>query len=572
MQKQWKLIASPPEDKIDELCQILNVNPLVSTLLLQREIGNFEDAKSFFRPSLNDLHDPFLMADMDKAVSRIQDAIEEGQKILIYGDYDVDGTTSVALMFSFLREIVSEELLHFYIPDRYAEGYGISMQGVDFAHENNCQLIIALDCGITAHAQVDYATSKGIDFIICDHHLPKETLPKAIAVLDHKRSDCHYPYKELTGCGIGFKLVQALSSKLGIPFENIHPLLDLVAISTCCDIVPLTGENRVLVHFGMLILNDNPRTGLRSFVELSGKKGRFNVTDLVFTIGPRINAAGRIEHGKRAVELLLANTELESAGWTHILEANNTDRKELDQQTSIEALGLVEELGIQNKMSTVLFQPHWHKGVIGIVASRLIEQYYRPTIMLTESKGKAVGSARSIKGFDIHEAIGKCDDLLEQYGGHQYAAGLTMPLENVDQFVQKFEAVVRQTIDKSLLIPSLDVNVEIDLDEINPKFWNLIKQFAPFGPENMKPVFMTRNVKDAQWSKKVGDGTHLKLDVMQDKNPNIRMGGIAFGFGELESRIKSKESFDIAYTIEENVWQEQISLQLMIKDIRFNPS
>lgn len=572
MQKQWKLISQPTQKKIDSLCESIHVNPLISSLLIQRGIDAFEKAKSFFRPSLDHLHDPSLMKDMDKATSKILEALEEEQKILVYGDYDVDGTTSVAMMYSFLRDIYNEELLHFYIPDRYKEGYGISMQGVDFAKENDCSLIIALDCGITAHAQVDYANTLGIDFIICDHHLPKETLPSAVAILDHKRNDCLYPYKELTGCGIGFKLIQSLANHLSLSFDRIYPLLDLVAISTCCDIVPLTGENRVLVHFGMDILNHNPRTGLRSFVELSGKKGRFTVTDLVFTIGPRINAAGRIEHAKRAVELLLANTELESAGWTHILENNNTDRKELDQKITAEALSQIVELGLEERKSTVLYSSGWHKGVIGIVASRVIEKYYRPTIMLAESNGKAVGSARSIKGFDIHKAIGQCADLLEQYGGHQFAAGLTLEKENVDAFMARFEEVVDQSIDHSLLTPTLDYNAEIDLNQIDSKFWNLLKQFAPFGPENMKPVFVTKGVRNVEWSKAVGDGTHLKLDICEENQSNARIGGIAFGFGELESRIQSKEPFDIAYTIEENVWQGNVTLQLMVKDIRFNPS
>ena len=573
MEKIWQLQPSPLKKKIEKLSSEINVSELIATLLIQKGIENFEQAKTYFRPDLQQLHDPFDMKDMDKAVERIVEALELGQRILIYGDYDVDGTTSVALMYSFLRSIHDDEFLEFYIPDRYKEGYGISFDGVDFAEQNNCALIIALDCGITAHDKVEYAKEKGIDFIICDHHLPKKTLPAAIAILDHKRNDCNYPYKELTGCGIGFKLAQALTKTLDLDESIIIDLIDLAAISTCCDIVPITGENRVLVYYGMMKLNTNPRLGLKTFVELSGKKGNFNVTDLVFTIGPRINAAGRIEHGHRAVELLLAQTELESMGWTHILESNNSDRKELDKTITQEALVMVEELGIQQNKSTVLYKETWHKGVIGIVASRLIEQYYRPTIMLTESNGKAVGSARSVKGFDIHNALGKCSNLLEQFGGHQFAAGMTLDKNNVPKLQKKFEEVVSASIDPKLLIPSININAEILLKDITPKFWTLLKQFAPFGPENMKPVFISKNVRDAGWSKKVGgDGSHLKLHISQEIDKGIKLSGIAFGLGHLEERIKTKKPFDIVYTVEENTWQGNTSLQLMVKDIKFNLS
>lgn len=570
MEYRWELAQKPDNTPLELLRSSLGVSEFIARLLIQRGVTTFDQAKEFFRPSLGDLHDPFLMKDMDKAVGRIQTALEEGQKILIYGDYDVDGTTSVALMVTFFNHFYTENI-DYYIPDRYTEGYGVSFQGVDYAKENDCALIIALDCGIRAHEKVDYATKKGIDFIICDHHLPHGSIPKAVAVLDHKRPDCEYPYKELSGCGIGFKLCQALAQELNLEDHTWQDLLDLVAISSACDIVPLTGENRVLVHLGMEQLNANPRGGIESMIELSGKKGMFSVTDVVFVIGPRINAAGRIEHAKKAVELLLSESGELAEKASKILEERNLERQELDKNISEEALSAITENNFEDKKSTVVYDKNWHKGVVGIVASRLTEHYYRPTIVLTESNGKAVGSARSVKGYDIHEALTQCSDVLEQFGGHQFAAGMTLEIENVSKLQAKFEEVVSGTIDPELLIPKMEIDLEINLSDINDKFWRLVKQFAPFGPDNMKPVFVTRNCVDGGWSKAVGgDKTHLKLDVVQQDNPGVKISGIAFKMGHLEKEIKSKKPFDVVYTIEENEWQGKVSLQLMVKDLRFS--
>lgn len=568
MEYNWQLTLEPDQNKVEHLIQELNVEPRVASLLVKRGVSTFEKAKKFFRPEVGHLHDPFLMRDMDKAVERIQQALEEGENILVYGDYDVDGTTSVALMVTFFGSIGAENI-DYYIPDRYKEGYGVSTAGVDYASEHNQSLIIALDCGIRAHEKVDYATSKGIDFIICDHHLPHGDLPKAVAVLDHKRKDCPYPYKELSGCGIGFKLCQALATKMDYPDAYWLQLLDLVAISSACDIVPITEENRTLVHLGMQVLNTNPRKGLEEFIENSGKKGKFTITDVVFNLGPRINAAGRIEHGKKAVELLLSTDNTIAKQASDLLEERNKERRELDQTITQEALEIVSEWDNDNRTTTLVYAENWHKGVVGIVASRLIENYYRPTIVLTESNGKAVGSARSVKGFDIHEALMQCSDVLEQFGGHAFAAGMTLDINRVEEFKIRFEEVVSKSIDPQLLIPTLEIDEELNFNQITPKFWRLIKQFAPFGPDNMKPVFVTRNVIDAGWSKPVGDGTHLKLDVKQ-KGIAGKVGGIAFGMGELAPRIKAKDPFDIVYTIEENEWNGNISLQIMVKDIKFS--
>ncbi|MGB0402904.1 MAG: single-stranded-DNA-specific exonuclease RecJ [Salibacteraceae bacterium] len=567
MEYQWQLTPTPNQEKVNHLIDVLKVEPRVASLLVKRGIETFDQAKQFFRPSISDFHDPFLMKDMDKAVTRIQEALESGEKILVYGDYDVDGTTSVALMVTYFKSIEAEGI-DYYIPDRYKEGYGVSKAGVDYADETGASLIIALDCGIRAHENVDYANSKGIDFIICDHHIPHGTIPNAVAVLDHKRPDCEYPYKELSGCGIGFKLCQALSTSMGYPNSTWLELLDLVAISSACDIVPITEENRSLVHLGMELLNSNPRKGLEEFIENSGKKGKFTVTDVVFNLGPRINAAGRIEHGKKAVELLLSSDNTIAKQASDLLEERNKERRELDQSITQEALEMVSEWDNQNLKTTLVYSKDWHKGVVGIVASRLIENYYRPTIVLTESNGKAVGSARSVKGYDIHEALTQCSDVLEQFGGHAFAAGMTLDVNRVEEFKSRFEEVVSKTIDPELLIPIMEIDEELDFNQITPKFWRLIKQFAPFGPDNMKPVFVTRNVIDAGWSKPVGDGTHLKLDVKQKGKPG-KVGGIAFGMGEHTARIKAKDPFDLVYTIEENEWKGNVSLQIMVKDIKF---
>lgn len=568
MEFRWQVNNSAPESTVQELQNSLGVEELIARLLVQRGVTTFDEAKQFFRPNTNHLHDPFLMKDMDKAVARIEEALEEDQRILIYGDYDVDGTTSVALMYTFLKNLCPDNL-DYYVPDRYKEGYGVSFQGVDYAEETHAQLIIALDCGIRAHEKVNYAKEKGIDFIICDHHLPHGDIPNAVAVLDHKRQDCPYPYKELSGCGIGFKLCQALAQTYGMPDQSWQSLLDLVAISSACDIVPITDENRALVAMGLQELNKNPRLGFRNIIENSKRKP-FRVSDVVFVLGPRINAAGRIEHAKKAVELLLSDNDELATKASEVLEERNQERRELDQSITLEALDVLHLQAEQepNKTTSVVFSEEWHKGVVGIVASRLTEHYYRPTIVLTQSGDKAVGSARSVKGFDIHEALLQCSDYLEQFGGHAFAAGMTLGLDKIDAFAEKFEEVVAKSIDRELLIPTMEIDAEINFSDITPKFWRLIQQFAPFGPGNMKPVFVTHNVVDAGWCKAVGDGTHLKLDIKQKGSPH-RSNGIAFGFGEHESRIKAGDSFSLVYTIEENVWQGQVSLQLMVKDLRF---
>ncbi|MBN8701806.1 MAG: single-stranded-DNA-specific exonuclease RecJ [Bacteroidetes bacterium] len=565
--KRWSIKQTADKSTVEKLGKMLNVSEPIAQLLYQRNLTDFEDAKIFFRPDLNNLHNPFLMKDMDAAVTRIQKAIAGNQKILIYGDYDVDGTTAVALVYSFLSTIYSN--LDYYIPDRYAEGYGISFQGIDFAKQNSFDLIIALDCGIKSHDKIEYANSLGIDFIICDHHRPGETIPAAVAVLDPKREDCSYPFKELSGCGVGFKLMQALCIKLNIDVEKLYPYLDLVVVSTAADIVPIYGENRILAYYGLKQVNANPRPGIRAILELNKIKKQLSVSDLVFYIGPRINAAGRIDKGKRAVELLISKTKKEAEEFGAGINTSNTERKTIDSTITQEALALIaadENFG--SRKSTVLFNPGWHKGVIGIVASRLIEKYYKPTIILTESNGKATGSARSVKDFDVYEAIDACSDLLEQFGGHKYAAGLTMLPENVDAFIQRFEQVVSSTIQDHLLIPEVEIDVEVDFKDITTKFYNVLKQFAPFGPDNMNPVFVTRGVICKGYARIVGE-THIKFDVFQPESKESIFSAIGFGLAGMYDKIQTSVPFDICYTIEENDWNGIVNLQLNIKDIRF---
>jgi single-stranded-DNA-specific exonuclease len=506
------------------------------------------------------------MADMDKAVNRILDAIETGEKILIYGDYDVDGTTSVALVYSYLKNFYPH--LEYYIPDRYKEGYGISFAGIDYANENGHTLIIALDCGIKSIDKVEYATERGIDFIICDHHLPGDEIPKAVAVLDPKRVDCTYPFDELSGCGIGFKLMQAYSIKAGINLEKLYTYIDLVAVSIAADIVPIVGENRTLACMGLQKLNTNPLPGLKAIIEFNKISRELSISDVVFIIGPRINAAGRIESGSRAVDLLISDhadgTVLPSAD----INDNNTTRRDLDRSITQSALDMIAgDDAYTNRRSTVVYSPDWHKGVIGIVASRLIENYYRPTIVLTKSGDQVAGSARSVKGFDVYEAILSCSDLLIQFGGHKFAAGLTMEEANVEAFIQKFEEIVSATITEESLTPEVEIDAEIDLAEITPKFYDVLKQFAPFGPGNMNPVFLTRGVRDRGYGRIVGS-THLKMDVQQD-NPNLFFNAIAFGQGHYAENVAKKIPFDICYAIEPNEWNGKVTLQLNIKDMAF---
>ena len=564
MQKRWVEKGSKNLELIEGLQQALHIDEILCGLLVDRGISSFDEARNFFRPDLEHLHDPFLMKDMGAAITRIDRSINAGEKILIYGDYDVDGTTSVALVYSFLKKYHSE--IDFYIPDRYKEGYGISTQGIDYASENAFSLIIALDCGIKSIDKVAYATSKNIDFIICDHHLPGEILPNAIAVLDPKRGDCDYPYKELSGCGIGFKLVQAYSMRHAIPFNDIACYLDLVAVSIASDIVPITGENRVLAWHGLHRLNTEPCKGLTALMNISGRKENLTITDVVFTIGPRINAAGRIDDAKHAVNLLIATTDTHAFEKGQIINLKNTERKEHDSNITEQALALIDadpEL-IQRK-TTVVYNKEWHKGVIGIVASRLTEKYYRPTIVMTLSNGYAAGSARSVAGFDLYEALSECSELLEQFGGHKYAAGLTMRPENIPAFQQKFEEVVARTIPEELLIQAILIDADLQLNLIVPKFYRILKQFEPFGPQNMAPIFVSRNVYTYGSASVVGE-KHLKMCVHQDYTTFYNC--IGFGLAEYLPIINSGTPFDICYTVEDNTWKEKTSIQLNIKGIR----
>ena len=567
MEKRWEFLKMGDTDSINKTASELNVESTIANLLVQRGISDFESAKTFFRPEINGLHDPFLMKDMDKAIQRLEKAIQNKEKILIYGDYDVDGTTAVALLYSFLNSFYNN--IDYYIPDRYSEGYGISFKGIDYASENGFSLIIALDCGIKSNDKVDYANNKNVDFIICDHHLPGNTIPEAIAVLDPKQRDCHYPFKELSGCGIGFKLIQAYSSKNNIPFETLFQYLDLTAISIGSDIVPIVDENRTLSYFGLKEINAKPRPGIKAILELTNVKKELTITDLVFIIGPRINAAGRIASGKNAVKLLLTQTIDQARDSGLLINANNTERKGLDTEITQQALEIIKNSDdLLRSKTTVLFDSQWHKGVIGIVASRLIETHYRPTILLAESNGKATGSARSVKDFDVHKAIEACSDLLEQFGGHKYAAGLTLKLENIDAFKKRFEQVVSETIDDHLLIPQIEIDSVLNLNQITPKFQRILKQFAPFGPGNMAPVFASFDVKDKGYAKIVGSN-HLKMEVFSQKNPEVSFSAIGFNLGQNIELIQQGHSFNICYAIEENEWNGKTSIQLNIKDINF---
>jgi single-stranded-DNA-specific exonuclease len=579
MDKCWVLKPPGNPEIIKELSKALGIDQSLASLLVQRGVTTFDDAKTFFRPSLTDLFDPFLMKDMDKAIARIIIAIEKKEQILVYGDYDVDGTSAVSLVYTFLQSFHEE--IDFYIPDRYEEGYGISIKGIDFAAENNVKLIIALDCGIKAVEKVAYASTRGIDFIICDHHRPGAEIPAAVAVLDPKQPDCPYPYKELSGCGIGFKLIQAYSQLNNLPFENLRQYLDLVAISIASDIVDITGENRILAYFGLKLINTRPRPGLEALLRYSammknddGLGGcvfirELTITDLVFMIGPRINAAGRIESGKNSVRLLITK-DLEDAKRVAVqINAHNTERKTLDTFATQQALGMIgADEQLKNAMSTVIYHPDWHKGVIGIVASRLTETYYRPTIVLTLSNGLITGSARSVRDFDIYEAVDNCSDLLEHFGGHKFAAGLSLKPENLEAFRTRFESFVRMRLQGIELVPVLDVDAMIPLHTINSRFYSILKQFAPFGPGNMAPLFMTKGLVDAGGSRIVGKN-HLKLSVVHPEIAGGPFSAIAFQQGERFGLIEKQIPFNICYHIEENEWNGSVSLQLNIKDIKF---
>lgn len=561
---RWTLKPKPDPEKVIKLASQLGTGLPVASLLVQRGIEDFEAAKKFFRPSLEDLHDPFLMKDMDLAVERIQKAITTGENIMVFGDYDVDGTTSVALLFSYLKTFYLNVAT--YIPDRYEEGYGVSYKGIDFAADNDISLIIALDCGIKAIDKVDYASEKNIDFIICDHHRPGSEIPKAIAVLDPKREDCEYPYKELCGCGVGFKLMHAWALKNGDSLETLLPYLDLVATAIGADIVPITGENRILAYHGLRVINFAPRPGFKAILQ-QVKKETLTITDVVFIIAPRINAAGRMKHGLYAVNLLVEENQELANKYAAEIETFNSDRKEADKSITVEALAQIVELREEERFTTVVYHESWHKGVIGIVASRLIETYYRPTLVFTRSGEKLAASARSVKDFDVYDALEACKEHIEQFGGHKYAAGLTMLESQYDGFKQKFEEVVSGSIDKRLLTPEISIDAEINLEDITSKFHRILKQFAPFGPGNMSPVFLTKNLQDSGFGKCVGgEDLHLKCKVKQPHSP-ISINAIGFNLGKKCELITDKKKFKAVYSIDENEWNGNISLQLKLKDI-----
>ena len=582
MEKRWVVKERGDIDIVDKLQKELNINIHLANLLVQRCITSFEEARAFFRPELSALHDPFLMNDMDKAIERIEFAINNNQKILIYGDYDVDGTSAVALVYSFFKEFYQQ--IDFYIPDRYSEGYGISFKGIDFAHSDDFKLVIALDCGIKAIDQINYANTLKIDFIIGDHHRPGESIPKCIAVLDPKRYDSTYPYNELSGCGIGFKIIQAYSQKNKIPFKTIEKYLDLVAISIASDIVPITGENRILAYYGLKLINSSPRPGIEAVLKFSNmcKNEDFNdlnefffkreltINDLVFLVSPRINAAGRMESGKNSVELLICSSIEKALKIGELINNNNIERKNLDAETTKHAIDIIKKSDfLLNNKSTVVYNPNWHKGVIGIVASRLTEEFYRPTIVLTQSNGFITGSARSVKDFDIYDAIEACSDLLEHFGGHKYAAGLSLKPENLNIFIDRFEDVVSTSITEKMQIPEIEIDDKIQLNDINSKFFNVLKQFAPFGPGNMSPIFQTDNVKDAGYSKIVGNN-HIKLSIINTEIASYPISGIAFQQADYFPYIQKGFPFSICYHIEENEWNGKTSLQLNVKDIKFD--
>ena len=569
MEKNWKIKEQGNPAVIEHLSQVLGINKVLANLLTQRGITTFDEAKSFFRPDLAHLHDPFLMKDMDKAIDRIEKALSKKEKILVYGDYDVDGTTAVALVYSYLTRFSSN--VDFYIPDRYLEGYGVSYKGIDYAGDNGFSLIISLDCGIKAVEKVAYAKKQNIDFIVCDHHYPGDTIPDAVAVLDPKRTDCSYPFKELSGCGVGFKLVQAYSQKNNIPFEELESFLDLVAVSIASDIVPIVGENRVLAYFGLKRLSESPRNGLKSVIKTAGIENKeITVDDIVFKIGPRINAAGRIESGNNAVELLIAEDETYAISMSDKINAFNNTRKSIDTNITMEAMKEVANSPeMKGRYSTVLYNPSWHKGVIGIVASRLIESYYRPTVILTESNGLATGSARSVDGFDLYQAIDACSDLLENFGGHMFAAGVTLKPENVPAFKARFEEYVSKNIKKDQLLPSIEIDGQLELCDITPKFYRVLKQFQPFGPENMSPVFLTKNVVDNGCGRVVGNtNEHLKLELIQEAEPFRVYPAIGFQMAQHFKIVNKGNAFDVCYSIEENEFRGITTLQIRIKDIK----
>lgn len=566
MDKRWLFKDIPSQDQIEKLSKAINTNPYLTAVLLQRRIADFGSAKKYFRPSLDDLHDPFLMKDMDKAVRRLKTALDNEEKILIYGDYDVDGTTAVSVVYRYLRKFYPG--CDVYIPDRYAEGYGVSLAGVEYAAENGYSLIIALDCGIKSSELVRLADHKGIDFIICDHHLPGDSIPNAVAVLDPKRSDCNYPCDELSGCGLGFKLIQAFA-RLHRDETEIFEYLDLVAVSIASDIVPIVGENRVLAYYGLKKLNENPMPGLKALKEIAAIKNELDISGVIFTLGPRINAAGRVAHGRAAVDLLIAQTEEEANALAEKVNLKNDLRKEFDSSITEEALAMIESNNlVKSSKSTVLFKNSWHKGVIGIVAARCIEKFYRPTVILTESNNKITGSARSVNGFDLYNAILSCSDLLEKFGGHKYAAGLTLDASNLEAFQQRFEEVVSSTITEEMMTPVIEIDYSIPLDAVNTKFMNVLKQMGPFGPENPRPVFEANNLYVFNSLSSFKD-RHIKFLVGQEGGNNV-FQAVGFDMAEYYDRISKSQTFRMAFTIEENIYNGVTSIQLRIKDVKFD--
>ena len=565
---KWELSEASDTGKVDRLAAEVGIDRVLAELLVKRGVETFEQARAFFRPSLDGLHDPFLMKDMDAAVERLHTAISGGEKILVYGDYDVDGTTAVSLVYSYIRRFTDK--VDFYIPDRYDEGYGVSLKGIDWATEGDFRLIITLDCGIKAIDKVEYAQSRGVDMIICDHHLPEERLPAAVAVLDPKREDCDYPFDDLSGCGVGFKLVQAYSMKYGVAFESLTPLLDLLVVSIASDLVSMVGENRILAHFGLKQLNSSPCNGLLALINLCKiDPGHITIDDIVFKIGPRINAAGRMDSGRYAVQLLTA-TDIQSAMkiGEKINESNN-ERKSIDREITKEALEMVQNgQSLSKGNATIVYNPQWNKGVVGIVASRLVEAYYRPTVVLTKSNGFVTGSARSISGFDLYEAIESCADLLENFGGHVYAAGLTMKEENLEEFARRIDAFVEKHVNDNMLTPVVQVDARLDFSQITPKFFRILKQFQPFGPGNHNPVFITENVYDAGTGRMVGaGGMHLKLDLVQETQYFHPIPAIAFNMSQFYDYIREGNPFDVCYTIVENYYRGNSSIQLRIRDL-----
>ncbi len=563
-EKRWTLKPAE-QDSVNQIFKALNIHPALCRILALRGVKDFDTSKAFFRPELSHLHDPYLMKGMDKAVQRITEAIEWNERVLIYGDYDVDGTTSVAVVYSFLRKQYKGQL-EYYIPHRYREGYGVSKEGIEYAHANGFSLLITLDCGIKSAELIAYAQSLGIDVIVCDHHTPDETLPPALAILNPKQVDCPYPYKELSGCGIGFKLISALALRWNLPQEEVLQYLDLVATSIAADIVPIDGENRVLAFYGVKKVNENPSLGIKVLKEMAGVTRTLSVADLVFVIGPRVNAAGRMDDARKAVELFIEPDPEKIQALADALQSDNIDRKEVDKNITEEALALIQgNDAMTARKSTVLYQEHWHKGVVGIVASRLIDYYYRPTIVLTLSNDKVTGSARSVSGFNIYEAIHACRDLLENYGGHFYAAGMTMHPDNVHEFVEKFEEVVSQSIPPELLIPEIEIDAEILLSDIKPAFYNIIKQFEPFGPTNLRPVFITKRVYDYQGYSRIVKEQHIKFVVHQHKG--VIIDGIGFGMAD-KFEVVQKGAFDIVYTLDENEFNGTTKLQMKVVDVR----